>query len=94
METPRSILSKIQTPGMTPMTIFTRACSFPRSMEFRAEPWNLDFLPRNQAAEFVFLPCFDVFHTNKFFHRKWPQSSSITSLLTLIFGLMVMVDWW
>jgi len=29
-----------------------------------------------------------------FFHRKWPQSSSVTSFFMMIFCLMVMVEWW
>ena len=45
--------------------------------------------------EFVFfLQNLAFFIQTTFFHRKWPQSSSLTSLFTLIFGLMVMVGWW
>jgi len=67
--------------------MMTRAHSLPWTVEFRAElrnlgfyhwiePWNSSFSCRMSAE-------FDVFHSNNFFNRKWPQSSSVTSLFTL-----------
>ena len=35
---------------------------------------------------------YDVFHSNNFFHRKWPQSGSVKVCLSWFF--MVLVDWW
>jgi len=67
-----------------------RAHSFPRNFEPSREIW---FLPRNRAAEFIFLPRNLTFFTpTTFFFRKCPQNSSLTSLFMLIFGLMAMVD--
>jgi len=58
--------------------MMTKAHSFPRSAELRADPRNLDFFrgiePQNITAEFVFLPRnaveFDVFHSNNYFSQK------------------------
>ena|SRR6218665_2701771 len=58
--------------------LITRAHSFPRPVEFCAEPRNLGFFrrfePRNLTAEFVFLPWnsaeFDVFHSNNNFFTE------------------------
>jgi len=70
-----------------------RVHSFPQAAEFRAEPRNLGFYLRikvqNFAAEFVFLPRNLTFSFEQLFS---PQSSSVISLFTLIFGFMVMVD--
>jgi len=46
------------------------------------------FSPRNPAEFWRFS------FEQLFFHRKWPQSSSVTSLFMMIFCLMVMVEWW
>ena len=47
------------------------------------------------AAEFVFFRRIWRFSFEQlFFHRKWPQSSSVTNLFMMIFCLMVMVEWW
>jgi len=54
---------------------------------FRGIPlflWNFSFCPGIWRFSFEQL----------FFHRKWPQSSSVTSLFVMIFCLMVMVEWW
>jgi len=72
-----------------------RAHSFPWTMEFRDEPRNLGFYKPSCTISHgihLFAAEFDVFHSNNFFLRKLPQSSSVTSLLTLIFGLMVTID--
>jgi len=58
------------------------------------------FLPRNWAAEFnreirlFAAECCEIWRFSfeqLFFHRKWPQSSSVTSFFMMIFCLMVMV---
>src|SRR6218665_2355048 len=55
--------------------LICRAHSFPRPPEFRAEPRNLGFLPRNWAAELghgirLFAAEFDVFHSNNYFFTE------------------------
>jgi len=71
-----------------------RAYSFPQSVEFRAEPRNLGFLLRNSFFPRYFRGIWRFSVEQLFFHRKWPQSSSVTSLFMMIFCLMVMVEWW
>jgi len=71
--------------------LISRAHSFPWPAEFRAE--HLCFYRGIClfAAEFhgIWRFSFDQL----FFHRKWPQSSSATSLFMMIFCLMAMVEW-
>jgi len=70
-------------------SIMIRVHSFPRPAEF-CGIWAADFvfLPRNSSF------CRGIWRFSfkqLFFHRKWPQSSSVTSLFMMIFCLKVMV---
>ena len=76
--------------------MMSRAHSFPRArgISSRAAEFTAVF-----TEEFVFLPpksreIWRFSFDQLFFHRKWPQSSSVTSLFMMIFCLMVMVEWW
>jgi len=75
--------------------LITRAHSFPRPAEFRAEPRNLGFFrgiePWNSSFYRGMPQNLTFFIRATIFHRKWPQSSSVTSLFMMIFCLMVMV---
>ena len=74
--------SQIQTPS-----IITRAHSFPRPAEFRGIwVFAAEFEPRNSS---LFRGIWHFSFEQLFFHRKWPQSSSVTSLFMMIF-----VWWW
>ena len=59
----------------------------------RAEPRNLGFYKPSSGISRgirLFAAEFDVFHSNNF-----SQTMDLaTSLLTLIFGLMMVIDWW
>ena len=84
--------------SMREVTIIIRAHGFrvPRNFAPSRGIW---FFPRHWAAEFVsfstvFPRIWRFSFEYLFFHRKGPQSSSVTSLFMMIFCLMVMVALW
>ena len=84
------------------MILISRAHSFPRPAEFRAEPrnlgcrgiWTAEFNRGIRLFSAVSRGIWRFPFEQLIFHRKWPQSSSVTSLSMMIFCLMVMVEWW
>jgi len=75
--------------------VTTRAHSFPRAAEFRAEPRDFGFLPRDWAAEFhcgisSFPRYFDVFHSNNYFLTE----IDLKVALLQVFLWWFFVWWW
>jgi len=66
--------------------LIIRAHSFPLTAEFGLE--FVFFSPGKSRGILRFL------FEQLFFYRKWPRSSSVTSLFMMIFCLMVMIEWW